>query len=72
MSGTRPAPRTVYFQISRDINGHRLAHGLIIEMPEDKNQRQECIKIGRRVESGKTPAGPVMDDGDDYFEVLLE
>jgi hypothetical protein len=63
--------KTVYFEISRNINGKPSADGIVIEMPEDKNQRQECLKICRQIEEGKKPDQPVPDDGDAYYELLL-
>jgi hypothetical protein len=64
--------KTVYFEISRNMNGKPTAEGLIIEMPENKNQRQDCMKIGARVQSGQTPTGTMTDDGDMYYEVTLD
>jgi hypothetical protein len=65
----------VYFEISRSLNGKPNADAIIIEMPEDKNKRQDVLKAANKVQFGAnatTPTGPLPDDGDAYHEITLD
>ena len=49
--------KNVWFEVSRDINGHTTPESLIVEMPDGTGPRMDCLKI-RKDFTTRTKWGP--------------
>ncbi len=64
--------KNVWFEVSRDINGHTTPESLIVEMPDDTNARLDCLKIRKEFyEKNKMGTESLTDDGETYMEVRI-
>jgi hypothetical protein len=64
----------VWFQTSRDINGHGDAFRMVIELPEDKASRAKCYDIAKSYMNGNGEsyyAQNLQDTGDPYLLIQL-
>jgi hypothetical protein len=64
----------VWFQTSRDINGHGQAFQMVVQLPPDKLSRDKCFKIAKAYYDGNNQSylpSDITDDGDPYMMVTL-
>jgi hypothetical protein len=66
--------KNVWFEVSRDINGHGSAFVIFLEMPDDPTSRAKCVDIVKkyydRTQQYYDP-NTLKDDGDQYMAVSM-
>jgi hypothetical protein len=66
--------KNVWFQTSRDINGHGDAFRMVVELPDDKTSRAKCYDVAKGYMNGNGESFMVpglQDTGDPYLLVPL-
>jgi hypothetical protein len=66
--------KTVWFEVSRDFSGKTEPEQVIIEMPEDKNQRVEILNIRQKFYQQQkwfTDPSDLTDDGEMYISARI-
>jgi hypothetical protein len=66
--------KNVWFEVSRDFNGKTEPGEVIIEMPDDKTQRAEILKIRQKFyqdQKWHTDPSDLVDDEEQYIEVRI-
>jgi len=64
----------VWFQMSRDINGHGQAFQMVVQLPQDTQSRLQCYKIAQAYYDGNHQTylpSDITDNGDPYMMVTL-
>jgi hypothetical protein len=66
--------KNVWFEVGRDFNGKTEPEQIIIEMPEDKNQRTEILNIRQKLYQQQkwfTDPSDLTDDGEAYISARI-
>jgi hypothetical protein len=67
-------PHVWYAMSGHDINGRRLAIGLIVQLPDNPERRRQCYEIVKQYEhdlGGTADADDLRDTGESYLELGL-
>jgi hypothetical protein len=67
--------KTVWFQVTRDINGHGSAFQIVLEMPDDPKSRTDCLAVIKKYYDAThqfyDPTTLMADNGDPYVIVSM-